>query len=168
MSKTHPQQRGPRQSPRTFCHELLPLQPRPRKNFLQCVDVLVRDVSSCMMVSGYVVSESVEMCSIAPPFAATHDDRRSSQSRSSRSRSCQERTAAQARAASDLKEIRLRTVCEHLPLDRVPGARVKRFQVRAAKRFGCVWVVLTAELLLAWLVRCRSVPLDNQLPCCKM
>ena len=78
-----------------------------------CVIVLVLAVSSYMMVSGCLsvflvvfsthnLIASVETCSKAPPLAATHDARRSSQSRSHSAGSCQERTAARAPHRSQL------------------------------------------------------------------
>ena len=131
--------------------------------------------------------ESVEICSQAPPLAATHDVKRSSPSRSSRQTSSQERTAAQARAASALSEVRLQTA-KISRLIAFPSPRVKRVEIRAARglehdtadarwvlkgvRFVCVrrWAcvvcvlpVLTAELLLAWLVQCGFVPLERLL-----
>ena len=79
-----------------------------------CVSVLVRDALSYMFVSVSEVfsihnlSESVEMCSKAPPLTSMHNARRSSQSRSSRPSSWQERTATQDRVASALSAMRPR------------------------------------------------------------
>ena len=64
------------------------------------VNVLVRDVSTYIMVSGCLLV----LLWIGLSHSRVHDARRSSRSRSSHSGTCQQRTAAQAQAASAVRD----------------------------------------------------------------